>query len=184
MYWVGIICYCAYHASIVQAIRRISRSVIHRPIQRLLSWVLTFSVAVMYVVMSVDATSSDSSSLSICSQSRLAVCVRESWEDDYYAMLRRRQIQVGPVFFCLFVILLISCCRILLWSHGRPHIGANGVSWPPWKNGWKIKKRKHATKRAIRTGSCRERRYADHIFIQIYSRKHDFVVKFSKFSSP
>ena len=33
--------------------------------------------------------------------------------------------------------------------HGRPYIGANGVSWPPWKNGWKIKKRKHAKKRAL-----------------------------------
>jgi len=33
---------------------------------------------------------------------------------------------------------------------------------------------------------CRERRYADHIFIQIglYFRMHHFVVKFSKFSSP
>ena len=34
--------------------------------------------------------------------------------------------------------------------------------------------------RAIRAGSCRERRYADHIFIQIYFRMHHFVVKFSK----
>ena len=33
-------------------------------------------------------------------------------------------------------------------------------------------------------GRCRERRYADHIFIQIYFRKHHFVAKFSKFSSP
>jgi len=31
-----------------------------------------------------------------------------------------------------------------LHGNGRPHIEANGVSWPPWKNGWKIKKRKHA----------------------------------------
>ena len=82
-------------------------------------------------------------------------------------------------------------------SHGRPHIGANGVgvSWPPRrKNWWKIKKRKHARKtsflcscyilRAIRAGRCRERRYADNIFIQIYFRMHHFVVKFSKFSSP
>ena len=38
--------------------------------------------------------------------------------------------------------------------------------------------------RAIRTGRCRERRYADHIFIQIYFRMHHFVVKFSKISSP
>jgi len=36
--------------------------------------------------------------------------------------------------------------------------------------------------RAIRAGRCRERRYADHIFIQIYFRMHHFVVKFSKFS--
>jgi len=58
--------------------------------------------------------------------------------------------------------------------HGRPHRGANGVSWPPWKNGWKIKKRKHAKKSsflclcyiliAIRAVRCRERRYADNIF--------------------
>jgi len=33
-------------------------------------------------------------------------------------------------------------------------------------------------------GRCRERRYADHISIQIYFRMHHFVVKFSKFSSP
>ena len=38
--------------------------------------------------------------------------------------------------------------------------------------------------RAIRAGRCRERRYADHIFIQMYFRMHHFVVKFSKFSSP
>ena len=34
--------------------------------------------------------------------------------------------------------------------------------------------------RAIRAGRCRERRYADHIFIQIYFRMHHFVVKFSE----
>jgi len=38
--------------------------------------------------------------------------------------------------------------------------------------------------RAIRAGICRERHYADHIFIQIYFRMHHFVVKFSNFSSP
>ena len=58
----------------------------------------------------------------------------------------------------------------------------------PLKNKWKIKKRKHAKKssflclcyivRAIRAGRCRERRYADHIFIQIYFRMHHFVFKF------
>ena len=57
----------------------------------------------------------------------------------------------------------------------------------PWKIGWKIKKRKRAKKssflnilRAIRAGRCRERRYADHIFIQIYFSVHHFVVKFLK----
>jgi len=58
----------------------------------------------------------------------------------------------------------------------------------------KIKKRKHAKNssvlclcyilRAIGAGRRRERRYADHIFIQIYFRMHRFVVKFSKSSSP
>jgi len=33
--------------------------------------------------------------------------------------------------------------------------------------------------KAIRAGWCRERRYADHIFIQIYFRMHHFVVEFS-----
>ena len=61
----------------------------------------------------------------------------------------------------------------------------------PLKNGRKIKTRKHAKKssflclcyilRAIRAGRCRERRYADHTFIQIYFRMHHFVVKFSNF---
>jgi len=73
-------------------------------------------------------------------------------------------------------------------AHGRPHIGANGVCWPPWKNGWKIKNRKRAKKQFSELGwsegICRERRYADHMFIQIYFRMHHFVVKFSKFSSP
>jgi len=34
--------------------------------------------------------------------------------------------------------------------------------------------------RATRAGRCREWRYADHIFIQIYFRMHHFVVKFSE----
>jgi len=33
--------------------------------------------------------------------------------------------------------------------------------------------------RATRAGRCRERRYANHIFIQTYFRMHHFVVKFS-----
>ena len=38
-----------------------------------------------------------------------------------------------------------------------------------------------ATYAAIRAGRCRERRYADHIFNQIYFRMHHLAVKFSKF---
>jgi len=37
------------------------------------------------------------------------------------------------------------------------------------------------TSRAIRAGRCRERRYADHIFIQIYFRMHHFVVNLKKY---
>ena len=77
--------------------------------------------------------------------------------------------------------------------HGRPHMGANGVSWPPGKMAEKLKSENMQKSRflrlcyilrAIRAGRCRERRYADHIFIQIYSRMNHFVVKFSKFPSP
>ena len=77
--------------------------------------------------------------------------------------------------------------------HGRPYIGSNAVSWPPGKR-MKNSKAKTCKKssflclccilRAIRADRCRERRYADHIFIQIYFRMHHFVVKLSKFSSP
>ena len=60
------------------------------------------------------------------------------------------------VYMCILMLLgyllancFSDCCVVrLLWSHGRPHIGANAVSWPPWKNGWKMKRRKHA-KRAV-----------------------------------
>ena len=77
--------------------------------------------------------------------------------------------------------------------HGRPHIGANGVSWPrsSGKMDEKLKTenmQKRAvflclcyTLRAIGADRCRERRYADHIFVQIYFRVHHFVVKFSNF---
>ena len=33
--------------------------------------------------------------------------------------------------------------------------------------------------RASRAGRCRERRYADHIFIQIYFRMYHFVIFFA-----
>jgi len=81
--------------------------------------------------------------------------------------------------------------RMISWASA--HLGQMGSADPMGK--WmKIKKRKHAKKssflclcyilRAIGAGRCRERRYADHIFIQIYFRMHHFVVNFSKFSSP
>ena len=70
------------------------------------------------------------------------------------------------------------------------HIGANKVSWPPGKWMKKIKSESMQKKssflclcyifRAIRAGLCRERRYADHIFSQIYFRMYHFAVKFSK----
>ena len=75
--------------------------------------------------------------------------------------------------------------------HGRPHIGANEVSWPPGEIDEKLNSENMQKKSsflclcyiltAIKAGRCRERRYADHIFIQIYFRMHHFVVKFSKF---
>jgi len=80
-------------------------------------------------------------------------------------------------------------------SWASAHRGKWGQLTPPWKmdKGWKIKRQKHARNssflclcyilRAIRAGRCRERRYADHIFIQLYFRMHHFVVNFSKFSS-
>ena len=58
-----------------------------------------------------------------------------------------------------------------------------GSADPPGKMDEKLKSenmQKRAILIAIRAGRCRERRYADHIFIQIYFRMHNFVVKFSK----
>ena len=78
-------------------------------------------------------------------------------------------------------------------TNGRPHIGANGVSWPPGKMDEKLKSENMQKRavfyvcyilRAMRTGRCRERPYADSLLIQIYFRVHHFVVKFSNLSSP
>jgi len=65
-----------------------------------------------------------------------------------------------------------------------------GSADPRWKNDEKLKSENMEKKssflrlcyilRAIIAGRCRERRYADHIFIQMYFRVHHFVVKFSK----
>ena len=76
-----------------------------------------------------------------------------------------------------------------MWASARR--GKWGQLTPPEK--WtKNKKAKNMHKkssflrlcyilRAIRAGRCRERRYADHIFIQMYFRMHHSVVQFSKF---
>ena len=45
-------------------------------------------------------------------------------------------------------------------------------------------KRENMQKEKFSELECGERRYANHIFIQIYFRTHHFVVKFLKFSSP
>jgi len=79
-----------------------------------------------------------------------------------------------------------NCLPISPWASA--HRGKWG-QLTPWKNAWKIKNRKHKSSflnilSAVRAGRCRERRYADHIFIQIYFRMHHFVVKFSQFSLP
>jgi len=74
------------------------------------------------------------------------------------------------------------------------HRGKWGQLTPSGKMGEKLKSENMQKKssflclcyilRAIRTGRCRERLYADHMFIQIYFRMHHVVVRFSKFSSP
>ena len=81
--------------------------------------------------------------------------------------------------------------NIYMCMDGRPHIGANGVSWLPWKNGWKIKKRKHAKKSSFLNGVWGKWYewwligHADaYSFIQMYFRMHHFVVSLKKFSMP
>ena len=64
--------------------------------------------------------------------------------------------------------------------HGRPHIGQMGSADPPLKMDEKLKSENMQKRavfyvyilRAIMAGRCRERRYADHMFIQIYFRMH------------
>jgi len=86
-----------------------------------------------------------------------------------------------------------------LWEvyreHGRPHIGANGVSWPAWKMDEKLKS-ENMQKRAVfyvcvifweQSGPAGVENGAMltiYLYIQIYFRMHHFVVRFSKFSSP
>jgi len=70
-----------------------------------------------------------------------------------------------------------------------------GSAEPPWKNGWKNKKRKHAKKQFSMFMLYFESNQGRQVqrtalwwphFFQIYRyfRMHHFVVKFSKFSSP
>jgi len=76
----------------------------------------------------------------------------------------------------------------LLPTWASAHRGKWGQLTPPWKMDEKLKSESMQKNsflclcyilRAIRAGMCRERRYADHIFIQIYFRVHHFVVIFS-----
>ena len=112
--------------------------------------------------------------------------------------LPNKQLQIARVAVWVWVSDLLACpgsrasCRTDQ-SHGRPHTGANWAIWPPEKMDEKLKSENMQKGsflclcyilRAIRAGRCRERRYADHIFIHIYLRMHHFVVEFSKFSSP
>jgi len=83
----------------------------------------------------------------------------------------------------------IAVYVMYFWPWASAHRGKWG-QLTPWKNGSKIKKAKTCKKeqfsmlrymlRAIKAGRCRERRYADHIFILMYFRMHHFVVKFSQ----
>jgi len=81
--------------------------------------------------------------------------------------------------------------QLLLKSHAAMGVRIEGQmgSADPLEKGMKSENMQKNSSllnilRAIRAGRCRERRYADHILIQIYFRMHHFVVKFSKFSSP
>jgi len=78
---------------------------------------------------------------------------------------------------------------ITAWASA--HRGQMGSADPPGKMDEKLKSETMQkeqfseyleSNRASTKGRCRERRYADHILIQIYSRMHHFAVKFSKFS--
>ena len=94
--------------------------------------------------------------------------------------LSHEQCSIGNKFTAM---LLIS------YVYGRPHIGANGVSWPPGQMDENVKcqnmqKRQSFLNVGGGEGRYRERRYADHIFIQMHFRMHHFVAKFSKFSLP
>jgi len=84
--------------------------------------------------------------------------------------------------------------RFLHCAMGDRTYGQMGSADPPGKMDEKLKSENMQKKssflslcyilRAIGAGRCRERRYADHIFIQIYFRMHHFVAKFSQISSP
>ena len=75
-------------------------------------------------------------------------------------------------------------CAALPAGHGHPHLGAMDEKL---KSEYTQKQSSFLClcyiSRAIRAGRCRERRYADHIFIRIYFRMHRVVVRFSNFSS-
>ena len=84
--------------------------------------------------------------------------------------------------------------QLRLRSWASAHRDKWGSADPPGKMDEKLKRENMQKRavfygydnilRAIGAGRCRERRYADHIFIQMYFRMPHFVVKFSQFSSP
>ena len=64
------------------------------------------------------------------------------------------------------------------------HRGKWGQLTPLEKMDEKLKSENMQKSSLLNGGGVGERRYADHIFIQIYFRMHHFVVKFSNFSLP
>ena len=97
------------------------------------------------------------------------------WRRSYSSINSTHHLTPALRAFCQRVIERQSASQ----SYGRPHIGSNGVSWPPWKKMNEKLKSENTQKssflclcyifRAIRVGRCRERRYADDILFRYTS---------------
>ena len=117
--------------------------------------------------------------LSVSIQSRVSRQLKKSQlaslESRYWQPAAEQECSLQSVRVLSFLLTHVD----VRYDRGRPHIWASGVSWPPWKNGWKIKKRKRATKssflclcyilRAIRAGRCRAVSYTHLTLPTIYS---------------
>jgi len=88
---------------------------------------------------------------------------------------------------CIHVYIQCTRCTITVLNDYKPWAFAHRGKWVSWKMDKKLKSENIQKSsflclcyilRAIRAGRCRERRYADHIFIHIYFIMHHFVVKF------